>query len=40
MPIKKGFMNQSHFKGTNETKTNKPVPEMYRSTLSVRTYSD
>ena len=41
MPIKKGFMNQifnqSHFKGTKEIKTNKPVPEQYRNTLSVRT---
>lgn len=41
MPIKKGFMNQifnqSHLKGTKEIKTNKPVPEQYRSTLSVRT---
>jgi hypothetical protein len=41
MPIKKGFMNQifnqSHFKGTKEIRTNKPVPEQYRNTLSFRT---
>jgi len=41
IPIQKGFTNQifnhPHFKGTKEIKTNKPVPEQYRSTLSVRT---
>ena len=41
MSIKKGFMNQifkqSHLKGTKEIKTNKPVPEQYRSALSFHT---